>query len=214
MYIQSIYVAEVRRNTGCEERSPASSFLKRAVFAGEAGERLAMIDSATPTVTNADRHLRFGEYILDVNRRLLLSGSVAKPLSEKLFQMLMVLLRANGEIVPKEQFFRAIWPEGAVSDGNLSQHVLMLRQLLGDQDREHPYIVTASGKGYRLAASVEQKCGLVMRRLCERCITPLRSDDRAFICSYECTFCPACASELASCPNCGGELVARPRRAV
>jgi len=173
-----------------------------------------MIDSAIPSAASADRHLRFGEYILDLNRRLLLSGSVAKPVSEKLFQILMLLLDANGAVVAKEQFFSVIWPDGAASDGNLSQHMLMLRQLLGDQDREHPYIVTASGKGYRLACTVEKKVGLDMKRLCERCITPLRADESAFICSFECTFCPACTKDLERCPNCGGELVARPRRAI
>jgi len=54
---------------------------------------------------------------------------------------------------------------------------------------------------------------LEMRPLCERCSAPLPDEARAFICSYECTFCASCATELtAVCPNCGGELVARPRR--
>ena len=36
--------------------------------------------------------------------------------------------------------------------------------------------------------------------------------DEAYICSYECTFCPECTAEMRSiCPNCGGELV-RPCR--
>jgi hypothetical protein len=40
-----------------------------------------------------------------------------------------------------------------------------------------------------------------------------RPKDGAFICSYECTFCPACTDEMKSvCPNCGGELLRRPRR--
>lgn len=40
-------------------------------------------------------------------------------------------------------------------------------------------------------------------------------DGVAMICSYECTFCPACAQAMEQrCPNCGGELVARPRRKV
>ena len=36
----------------------------------------------------------------------------------------------------------------------------------------------------------------------------------ARICSFECTFCAACADGRLKgvCPNCGGELVARPRR--
>jgi hypothetical protein len=52
-----------------------------------------------------------------------------------------------------------------------------------------------------------------MRPGCERCATVLPADAAAFICSYECTFCPACTSAMQQrCPNCGGELVARPRR--
>jgi hypothetical protein len=55
---------------------------------------------------------------------------------------------------------------------------------------------------------------LEMRDKCERCERPLEmSSDGAVICSYECTFCAACASELSNtCPNCSGELVRRPAR--
>lgn len=56
---------------------------------------------------------------------------------------------------------------------------------------------------------------LEMRTACERCEAGLAGDGAARICSYECTFCPACADEMGgTCPNCGGELVARPRRAA
>ncbi|MFI0450628.1 DUF1272 domain-containing protein [Actinomadura sp. 6N118] len=53
-----------------------------------------------------------------------------------------------------------------------------------------------------------------MRTICEKCEkTTLAHGDEAFICSFECTFCPACTAEMdAVCPNCGGELVRRPRR--
>ena len=54
---------------------------------------------------------------------------------------------------------------------------------------------------------------LEMRAVCEKCAAPLPAEGAAFICSHECTFCPACARAMAhTCPNCGGELVARPRR--
>jgi uncharacterized protein len=54
---------------------------------------------------------------------------------------------------------------------------------------------------------------LEMRTSCERCGAPLGHGSDAYICSYECTFCHACADELELlCPNCGGELVRRPRR--
>lgn len=55
--------------------------------------------------------------------------------------------------------------------------------------------------------------GLEMRAACEKCRQALAPDDAAYICSYECTFCPGCSLEMdQSCPNCGGELVPRPRR--
>ncbi|MEU0603273.1 DUF1272 domain-containing protein [Streptomyces sp. NPDC006393] len=55
---------------------------------------------------------------------------------------------------------------------------------------------------------------LEMRDHCERCETAaLPPDAPARICSYECTFCVACAEGMRHiCPNCGGELVPRPRR--
>jgi hypothetical protein len=56
---------------------------------------------------------------------------------------------------------------------------------------------------------------LVMKSECEKCDAPLPlASADARICSYECTFCAACAAALSDiCPNCGGELLRRPRRA-
>ncbi len=53
---------------------------------------------------------------------------------------------------------------------------------------------------------------LEMKPLCERCSAALPSEAAAFICSFECTYCPACAEAISRCPNCGGELAPRPRR--
>src|SRR5690348_14236932 len=54
---------------------------------------------------------------------------------------------------------------------------------------------------------------LEMRERCETCGGALGLEAEAFACSYECTFCPACAGGMSHvCPNCGGELVRRPRR--
>ena len=54
-----------------------------------------------------------------------------------------------------------------------------------------------------------------MKTACGRCSTHLaESTERAFICSFECTFCAECAEgPLANtCPKCLGELLRRPRR--
>lgn len=53
---------------------------------------------------------------------------------------------------------------------------------------------------------------LAMKGACERCQSRLDPRGEAYICIFECTFCPACAKALESvCPNCSGELVRRPR---
>jgi hypothetical protein len=56
---------------------------------------------------------------------------------------------------------------------------------------------------------------LDLRPNCECCDKDLPPDSReARICTFECTFCAACADNgLAGiCPNCGGDLVVRPAR--
>jgi hypothetical protein len=55
---------------------------------------------------------------------------------------------------------------------------------------------------------------LELRPNCECCDRDLpNGDPRARICTFECTFCAACAERLGgTCPNCGGDLVVRPTR--
>jgi hypothetical protein len=56
---------------------------------------------------------------------------------------------------------------------------------------------------------------LELRPNCECCNRDLAAySPDARICSFECTFCAACAEGVLRgiCPNCGGELVRRPIR--
>jgi uncharacterized protein len=56
---------------------------------------------------------------------------------------------------------------------------------------------------------------LELRPCCEHCAVALPPESlEARICSFECTFCVACAEGLLGnvCPNCGGGFVPRPVR--
>jgi two-component system, LytTR family, sensor kinase len=54
-----------------------------------------------------------------------------------------------------------------------------------------------------------------MKTSCESCGLMLPADSTAYVCSYECTFCPVCSSKMhGTCSHCAGELVRRPRRMV
>ncbi len=76
------------------------------------------------------------------------------PLPDRLAQLLALFIHANGNVIDKETIASRIWPDSAVSDGNLSQHMYMLRQLLDERARDRAYLVTVRGKGYRFVAPV------------------------------------------------------------
>ena len=65
----------------------------------------------------------------------------------------MLLLERAGAVVEREEFFRRVWRETAVEDGNLTQTIFVLRKLLGDPDQR--IIVTLPGRGYMFTAPVE-----------------------------------------------------------
>jgi DNA-binding winged helix-turn-helix (wHTH) protein/Flp pilus assembly protein TadD len=88
-------------------------------------------------------------------RRLLFRGSQTIPVPERLALILTQLLQANGRVVNKEALAVSIWPNEAVTDANLAQHVYMLRRLLGDTSRAHTHILAVPRQGYRFAVPVQ-----------------------------------------------------------
>ena len=70
--------------------------------------------------------------------------------------------------------------------------------------------VAARSEGVEREANV----ALQLKDHCQKCAGELPPEAEAYICTFECTFCPACTGEMrATCPNRGGELVRRPRLA-
>jgi DNA-binding winged helix-turn-helix (wHTH) protein len=96
----------------------------------------------------------FGRFQLDPIRRLLTYGSEVIPLPERLFTLLLALIQANGSVVSREALSALIWPAGTMSDANLSQHMYMLRRILGERARDRLYVMTAHNKGFRFTAPV------------------------------------------------------------
>ena len=115
------------------------------------------IQGATLVDVNAPRPPEaylFGDFHLDTVRRILFRRSEVIPLPERLFQMLLLLLQANGEVVDKETLAKHVWPAGVVTDGNIAQHMYLLRQLLGESASDRSLIMTVSGRGYRFTKPV------------------------------------------------------------
>lgn len=94
---------------------------------------------------------RLGDFTLDVPRRLLFRRYEVKPLPERIFQILMMLIEAKGGVVHRDAIAAKVWPDTAVADGNIAQHVYLLRKLLGEHARDRRFVMAVSRKGYRLA---------------------------------------------------------------
>ena len=98
----------------------------------------------------------FGPFYLDSAGRRLFRDDRPVRLTAKAFDVLLLLVRNVGEVVGKETFMRAIWPDRFVEDGSLTVSISVLRKTLGDSHAEHMYIETASGRGYRFVARVRR----------------------------------------------------------
>ena len=94
----------------------------------------------------------FGPFRLDAEKEVLLRQGQPVPLTPKAFQILLVLVRRNGEVASKDEIMKTVWPDTFVEETNLTRNIFSIRRALGEGS-ENQYIVTVSGKGYRLAKS-------------------------------------------------------------
>ena len=98
--------------------------------------------------------LEFGPFRVDPQLRMLLRDERPILISPKAFDLLLILLQRNGQIVLKDDLMRSLWPDTFVEEANLTQHVFLLRKALGDRSQDSSYIVTVPGRGYRFVSQV------------------------------------------------------------
>ncbi|WP_176061227.1 winged helix-turn-helix domain-containing protein [Paraburkholderia sp. BCC1876] len=94
--------------------------------------------------------IRIGSLLVDLERREVLADGKPVRLGSRAFDMLAVLIAANGELVSKNEMLKAVWPNAIVEENNLQVHMSALRKMLGDS---RGLIRTVSGRGYRLLQS-------------------------------------------------------------
>jgi Tol biopolymer transport system component/DNA-binding winged helix-turn-helix (wHTH) protein len=102
------------------------------------------------------RFYNFGPFRLDSLNRLLLRDSEIVPLTSKVFDILLLFASNSGRLLSKEDLMEQVWPGSFVEEGNLTRNISTLRKALGESPREHQYIVTVSGRGYRFVATVAE----------------------------------------------------------
>src|SRR5262249_51066979 len=99
----------------------------------------------------ADETLEFGRFRLLLRQRQLLADGMPVELGTRAFDLLLVLLGADGSLVTKDELMSRVWPGIVVADENLKVQILKLRKALGDHG---DLIRTEFGRGYRFTAAV------------------------------------------------------------
>lgn len=111
----------------------------------------------------SDRVYEFGPFSLHPLRRVLLREGRPVALTAKVFDTLLVFVERRGRVLAKDELMTALWPDTAVEENNLTQHVSMLRKALGERAAEHHFIVTVPGRGYSFVEPVRE----VAAEVCE-----------------------------------------------
>jgi DNA-binding winged helix-turn-helix (wHTH) protein len=95
--------------------------------------------------------VRFGEFELDVQTAELRSNGTKAVLPGKPFQILVTLLSRPGQLIPREELKRQLWPSDTFVDFDVSLNkaVNRLREALGDSAENPRFIETLPRKGYR-----------------------------------------------------------------
>ena len=95
--------------------------------------------------------VRFGRFRVLLRQRQLIADGLPIELGTRAFDLLLVLLEANGSLVTKDELLGRVWPGIVVSEENLKVQISALRKALG-ADRD--VIRTEFGRGYRFTAAL------------------------------------------------------------
>lgn len=98
-----------------------------------------------------DAALEFGHFRLLLRQRRLVADGLPIELGTRALDLLLVLLEADGALVTKDELLQRVWSGITVADENLKVQICALRRALG---RDHDFIRTEFGRGYRFTAAV------------------------------------------------------------
>lgn len=97
---------------------------------------------------------RFGEFELDGDRYELSRAGERVAVEPRVLDLLALLVREHGRMVPKDELVAAVWSDESASDAALSRAVHHARRALGDSASAPRWIETVHGRGYRFTGEV------------------------------------------------------------
>ncbi len=92
--------------------------------------------------------VRFGEFIVDTDRRQLRQGETERHVSPKAFEFLCLLLQNRPRALSKAELHERLWPSTIVSDATLTSLVAEVRAALGETAGHSGFVRTVHRFGY------------------------------------------------------------------
>ena len=102
---------------------------------------------------------RFDDFYLDASNRQLSRGGEPVALNSKYFDVLLLLVKRNGQLVAKQRIFEEVWDGVFVTDAALTQCIKDIRKQLGDDASSPRYIKTVPKHGYIFIGAVVEANG-------------------------------------------------------
>ena len=125
-------------------------------------------------------------------------------LTNKVYEVLLLLVKNSGKLVTKDELMEKVWKDSFVEEANLTQTISVLRKTLGENPNQHRFIVTESGKGYRFVAKVrdfaedqpikeanlnEKTSAKIVKEEFSNPTLNYFKTNWLILCNYLCTFC-------------------------
>lgn len=98
----------------------------------------------------------FGPFRVNAAERTLLRDGAQVALTDKVFELLLLLVRNRGHALTKPELMQQLWPDTVVEENNLTVNISTLRKALGETASERRYIETLSRRGYRFVADARE----------------------------------------------------------
>jgi len=102
---------------------------------------------------SSDIH-EFGDFQLNLSDQRLLRNGVCVPMPPRVFDTLVLLVTAKGQLVDKDCLVRQLWPDTFVEEGALAHNISILRKALGESAGSSTFIQTVPKRGYRFLAPI------------------------------------------------------------
>jgi DNA-binding winged helix-turn-helix (wHTH) protein len=120
-----------------------------------------------------EHELRFGRFRFHPNQGLM-RGRQEVRVTPKSLAVLRTLAERPGEVVSREELFRAVWADTAVTESALTTCIQELRRALADDARNPKYIETVHRRGFRfLAGPLEDRAPAQASPASSRAVEPV-----------------------------------------